>query len=73
MRRDWSYFGVIMLFYVALVVPASIGAFALGELGNALFLVLGISVPLVALCVLADLLTPAPTPARPADNLEAEG
>lgn len=73
MRRDWSYFGVIMLFYVALAVPASIGAFALGNFGSALFLVWGISAPLAAFCALADLLTTTLTPGRPADPFEAEG
>lgn len=62
MRTSSGFFDVLTLFYFLLVVPASIGVFAQGATMTALFIVLGIAVPLTALfMVAASIFAPPPT------------
>lgn len=61
MRTSSGFFDVLTLFYFVVVVPASIGVFAQGATTTALFIVLGIAVPLTALFIVAaSVSTPPP-------------
>lgn len=61
MRATASFFDVLMLFYILLVVPASIGVFAQGATTTALVIVLGIAAPLTALFIVAATISAPPT------------
>ncbi len=68
MRATSGFFDVLMLFYILLVVPASIGVFAQGATAMALIIVLGIAVPLTALFLLAAAISaPPPQDPQPAE------
>ncbi|HEX8983292.1 MAG TPA: hypothetical protein VF792_11010 [Ktedonobacterales bacterium] len=61
MRATASFFDVLILFYILLVVPASIGVFAQGATTTALVIVLGIAAPLTALFIVAAAISAPPT------------